>query len=60
MHEYSETSQLQTRCTILESQIQVLNIKNAELQRQLNLLEKPLTQSFKDIPNIGKFPQFDI
>ena len=60
MHEYSEVSQLQTQCTILESQLNALRTKNAELQERVKLLERPLTQSFKDIPNIGKFPEFDI
>ena len=56
MHEYSEVSQLQTRCTILESQINVLQTKNAELQRQLRQLEKSSTPLYKEVPNVGKFP----
>jgi hypothetical protein len=56
MHEYSEVTQLQTQCTILESQINVLQTQNAELQRRLGLLEKPSTPLFKEIPNVGKFP----
>ena len=56
MHEYSETTQLQTRCTILESQINILQTKNAELQRQLRQLEKSSTPLYKEVPNVGKFP----
>lgn len=56
MHEYSEVSQLQTQCTILESQLNVLRTKNAELQRRLELQEKPLTPLYKEVPNVGKFP----
>jgi hypothetical protein len=57
MHEYSEMTQLQTRCTILESQINVLQTKNAELQRQLKQLEKPSTPRYKEVLNVGKFPE---
>ena len=55
MHEYSEVTQLQTQCTILESQLNVLRTQNTELQRQLKLLEKPLTPLYKEVPNVGKF-----
>ena len=55
MHEYSEVSQLRTRCTILESQIEVLSTKNAKLQERIELLEKS-TPKYKEIPNVGKFP----
>jgi hypothetical protein len=56
MHEYSEVTQLQTQCTILESQLHVLRTQNAELQRLLKLREKPLTPLYKEVPNVGKFP----
>lgn len=39
MSEYSETSQLRTRCTILESQIDALSAKNAKLQERIEQLE---------------------
>ena len=56
MHEYSEVSQLRTQCTILESQINVLQTKNARLQERIEQLEKQSTPKYKDIPNVGKFP----
>ena len=60
--EYSEVSQLRTRCTILESQIQVLEKQNSELKHKLAHIhpdtitstEKNIT--YKDVPNVGKFP----
>ena len=55
MHEYSEVSQLRTRCTILESQIEVLSTKNAKLQERIEQLEKSVPK-YKEIPNVGKFP----
>ena len=55
MHEYSEASQLRTRCTILESQIDVLQTKNAKLQERIEQLEKSAPK-YKDVPNVGKFP----
>ena len=55
MHEYSEVSQLRTRCTILESQIDVLQTKNAKLQERIEQLEKSVPK-YKEIPNVGKFP----
>ena len=55
MHEYSEVSQLRTRCTILESQIDVLQTKNARLQEHIEQLEKSVPE-YKEIPNVGKFP----
>jgi len=55
MHEYSEASQLRTRCTILESQIEVLSTKNAKLQERIEQLEKSAPK-YKEIPNVGKFP----
>ena len=56
MSDYSETTQLRTRCTILESQIEVLQTKNAELQRRLKQLENSSIPKYKEIPNVGKFP----
>ena len=60
--EYSEVSQLRTRCTILESQIQVLETQNSELKHKLahihpdtiSSTEKNIT--YKEVPNVGKFP----
>jgi cell division protein FtsB len=56
MSDYSEVSQLQTRCTILESQINVLQTKNAKLQEHINQLENSSTPRYKEVPNVGKFP----
>jgi len=56
MSDYSEVTQLRTRCTILESQIEVLQTKNAELQRRLEQLENSSIPKYKEIPNVGKFP----
>ena len=55
MHEYSAESQLRTRCTILESQIDVLQTKNAKLQERIEQLEKS-TPKYKDVEGVGKFP----
>ena len=55
MSDYSETTQLRTRCTILESQIDVLQTKNAKLQERIEQLEKSAPK-YKEIPNVGKFP----
>ena len=55
MSDYSETTQLRTRCTILESQIDVLQTKNAKLQERIEQLENSAPK-YKDIPNVGKFP----
>ena len=62
--EYSETNQLRTRCTILESQIQVLQKQNAELKATITLLhpdhisstDKNIKSDWKDIDRVGKFP----
>ena len=56
MSDYSEVSQLRTQCAILESQINVLQTKNGELNQRLKQLEKQLTPQYKEIPNVGKFP----
>ena len=63
--EYSEVSQLRTRCTILESQIQVLQKQNAELKATITILHPDKVSStdkdmkWKDIPGIGKIPVDD-
>jgi prefoldin subunit 5 len=62
--EYSEVSQLRTRCTILESQIQVLQKQNSELKATISLLhpdkisstDKNIKSDWKDIEKVGKFP----
>ena len=62
--EYSEVNQLRTRCTILESQIQVLQTQNAELKATITLLhpdsisstDKKIKSDWKEIPKVGKFP----
>ena len=64
--EYSEVSQLRTRCTILESQIQVLETQNADLKATLTLLHPDTVSStdknmknWKDVSKVGKFPIID-
>ena len=65
--EYSEVSQLRTRCTILESQIDVLQKQNAELKATITLLhpdsisstDKNIRSDWKEVPKVGKFPQKD-
>ena len=67
--EYSEASQLRTRCTILESQIQVLEQQNAELKATITILHPDKVSStdknmktntnWKDVEKIGKFPVDD-
>ena len=62
--EYSEVSQLRTRCTILESQIDVLQKQNAELKATITLLhpesisstDKKIKSNWKEVPKVGKFP----
>ena len=62
--EYSEVSQLRTRCTILESQIQVLEKQNAELKATITLLhpdtisstDKNIKSDWKNVEKVGKFP----
>ena len=62
--EYSETNQLRTRCTILESQIQVLQQQNAELKATITILHpdkvdsthKNMMSSWRDVDRVGKFP----
>ena len=66
--EYSEITQLRTRCTILESQINVLSKQNAELKELVTKLYPEMTRStdknirsdqWKDISKVGKFPIID-
>ena len=61
--EYSEVSQLRTRCTILESQIHVLEKQNAELKATITILHPDKISStdkdmknWKEVEKIGKFP----
>ena len=56
MSDYSEVSQLRTQCTILESQIDVLQTKNAGLEERIKQLENSSIPKYKEIPNVGKFP----
>ena len=67
--EYSEASQLRTRCTILESQIQVLEKQNSDLKATITILHPDKVSStdknmktntnWKDVEKIGKFPVDD-
>ena len=62
--EYSEANQLRTRCTILESQIQVLQKQNADLKEKITLLhpdhisssDKNIKSSWKEVDKVGQFP----
>ena len=63
--EYSEVSQLRTRCTILESQIQVLEKQNSDLKATITILHPDKVSStdknirsdqWKEVDKIGKFP----
>ena len=66
-YEYNEVSQLRTRCTILESQIQVLEKQNGELKELVTKLypdtlsstDKEIKPGWKDVEKVGKFPQKD-
>ena len=60
MHEFSEVNQLRTQCTILESQISVLQTRNGELQKRIEQLEEASKPLFKEIPGFGKFPDNQI
>ena len=63
-HEFSEINQIRTRCTILESQVEVLQKQNAELKATLTLLhpdhvsssDKNIKSNWKDVEKVGKFP----
>ena len=65
--EYSEVSQLRTRCTILESQLDILQKQNADLKSTITLLhpdhvsssDKNIKSNWKDVEKVGKFPQDD-
>ena len=64
--EYSEVSQLRTRCTILESQIQVLEKQNSDLKATITILHPDSISStdkdmktntnWKEVDKVGKFP----
>ena len=61
--DYSEVSQLRTRCTILESQIQVIQKQNAELKATITILHPDKISStdknmknWKEVDRVGKFP----
>lgn len=66
-HEFSEINQLRTRCTILESQVEVLQKQNADLKATLTLLhpdhisskDKNIKSGWKDVPGFGKIPVDD-
>ena len=66
-HEFSEVNQLRTRCTILESQVEVLQKQNAELKATITILhpdqvgsnDPNMKRSWKDIKDVGKFPRDD-
>ena len=66
-HEFSEVNPLRTRCTILESQVEVLQKQNAELKATITILhpdkvssqDSNMKQSWKDIKDVGKFPHDD-
>ena len=66
--EYSEITQQRTRCTILESQINVLSKQNAELKelvtklypKEIHSTDKNIrSDQWKDISKVGKFPIID-
>ena len=65
--EYSEVSQLRTRCTILESQVDILQKQNADLKATITILHPDNVSSkdirikdgWKEVPGIGKFPVDD-
>ena len=65
--EFNEMSQLRTRCTILESQIEVLEKQNAELKATITILhpdtigsgDKNMKFKWKEVPGLGKFPADD-
>ena len=65
--EFNEVSQLRTRCTILESQIEVLQKQNADLKATITLLhpdkisstDTKIKSGWKDVERVGKFPQKD-
>ena len=66
-HEFSEVSQLRTRCTILESQVEVLQKQNADLKATITILhpdqvgsqDSNMKQKWTEVPKVGKFPRDD-
>ena len=66
-HEFSEINQLRTRCTILESQVEVLQKQNADLKATITLLhpdhissnDPNMKRKWTEIPEVGKFPVDD-
>ena len=69
-HEFNEVNQLRTRCTILESQIEVLEKQNADLKATITILHPDKVSStdkdmkyykpnWKDVPGFGKIPVDD-
>lgn len=56
MSDYSEVSQLRTQCTILESQLEVLRKRNAELTQRIEELEKQSIPLYKEVAKVGRFP----
>ena len=61
--EFNEVSQLRTRCTILESQIDILQKQNAELKATITILHPDKVSStdknmknWKEVDRVGKFP----
>ena len=66
-HEFSEVSQLRTRCTILESQVEVLQKQNADLKATITILhpdqvgsqDSNMKQKWTEVPKVGKFPHDD-
>ena len=66
-HEFSEVSQLRTRCTILESQVEVLQKQNADLKATITILhpdqvgsqDSNMKQNWTEVPKVGKFPRDD-
>ena len=66
-HEFSEINQIRTRCTILESQVEVLQKQNADLKATITILhpdklgstDTRIKDGWKEVPGIGKFPVDD-
>ena len=66
-HEFSEVSQLRTRCSILESQVEVLQKQNADLKATITILhpdqvgsqDSNMKQKWTEVPKVGKFPRDD-
>ena len=66
-HEFSEINQIRTRCTILESQVEVLQKQNADLKATITILhpdqvgsnDPNMKRSWKEVPKVGKFPHDD-